>query len=42
MTKIRHLICITMAAAGLMFSASASLAQQPDRGDEPGLIADEK
>jgi lipoprotein-anchoring transpeptidase ErfK/SrfK len=41
MTKIRHLICITIAAAGLMLSASASVAQQPDRGDEPGLIADD-
>src|ERR1700742_878936 len=41
MTKIRHLICMTIAAAGLIFSASASFAQQPDRGDEPGLIADD-
>ena len=41
MTKIRHLICMTIAAAGLMFSASHGFAQQPDRGDEPGLIADD-
>jgi lipoprotein-anchoring transpeptidase ErfK/SrfK len=41
MSKIRHLICMTMAAAGLMLSASVSLAQQADRGDEPGLIADD-
>src|ERR1700749_4299668 len=41
MTKIRHLICMTMGAAGLMLSRPASFAQQPDRCDEPGLIADE-
>src|ERR1700743_1535569 len=41
MTKIRHLICMTIAAAGLMFSTSHGFAQQPDRGDEPGLIADD-
>jgi lipoprotein-anchoring transpeptidase ErfK/SrfK len=41
MRKIRHLICATIAAAGLMLSASHSFAQQPDRGDEPGLIADD-
>ena len=28
-------------AAGLMFSASPSFAQQPDVGDQPGLIADD-
>jgi lipoprotein-anchoring transpeptidase ErfK/SrfK len=28
-------------AAGLMFSASQSLAQQPDAGDQPGLIPDD-
>ena len=41
MTKLRHLICMTMAAAGLMLSASHSFAQQPDTGDQPGLIADD-
>src|ERR1700729_571332 len=41
MTKMRHLICTAIAAAGLMLSASHSFAQQPDRGDEPGLIADD-
>ncbi len=41
MTKIRHLICMTIAAAGLMLSASHGFAQQPDRGDEPGLVADD-
>src|SRR5579885_1108075 len=40
MARIRHLICTAITAAGLMFSASASFAQQADRGDEPGLIAD--
>jgi lipoprotein-anchoring transpeptidase ErfK/SrfK len=28
-------------AAGLMFSAAPGLAQQPDVGDQPGLIADD-
>ena len=37
MTKLRHLICMTMAAAGLMLSGSHSFAQQPDQGDQPGL-----
>jgi lipoprotein-anchoring transpeptidase ErfK/SrfK len=32
---------MTMAATGLMLSASVSFAQQPDRGDEPGLVADD-
>ena len=41
MTKIRHLIWIAMAAAGLMLSAEQSVAQQPDVGDQPGLIADD-
>ena len=41
MTRMRHLICMAMAAAGLMLSASVSLAQQPDEGDQPGLIADD-
>src|SRR3984957_18607705 len=41
MTKIRHLICTAIAAAGLMISASNSFAQQPDVGDQPGLVADD-
>jgi lipoprotein-anchoring transpeptidase ErfK/SrfK len=41
MTKIRHLICSAIAVAGLLLPASQGFAQQPDRGDEPGLIADE-
>ena len=41
MTKLRHLICMAIAAAGLMLSVSHSFAQQPDQGDQPGLIADD-
>jgi lipoprotein-anchoring transpeptidase ErfK/SrfK len=41
MTKFRHLIWITSAAIGLMLSVSPGFAQQPDRGDQPGLIADD-
>ena len=41
MTKFRHLIWITTAAIGLMLSASPGLAQQPDRGDQPGLMPDD-
>jgi lipoprotein-anchoring transpeptidase ErfK/SrfK len=41
MTRIRHLICTAIVAAGLMLSASHSFAQQPDTGDQPGLIADD-
>jgi lipoprotein-anchoring transpeptidase ErfK/SrfK len=41
MTKFRHLIWIVIAAAGLMLSVSPSLAQQPDVGDQPGLLADD-
>jgi lipoprotein-anchoring transpeptidase ErfK/SrfK len=41
MTKFPHLIWMMTAAIGLMFSASHGYAQQPDRGDEPGLIADD-
>ena len=41
MTKMRHLICTAIAAAGLMLSASHSFAQQADQGDQPGLIADD-
>ena len=41
MTKFRHLIWITVAAIGVMLSVSPGFAQQPDRGDQPGLIPDE-
>jgi lipoprotein-anchoring transpeptidase ErfK/SrfK len=41
MTKLRHLILTLMAAIGLMLSTSQGFAQGQDRGDEPGLIADE-
>jgi len=41
MIKFRHLIWTTIATAGLMLSASHSFAQQPDVGDQPGLIADD-
>jgi lipoprotein-anchoring transpeptidase ErfK/SrfK len=41
MTKFRHLIWMMMAAAGLMLSGSHSYAQQPDVGDQPGLLADD-
>jgi hypothetical protein len=41
MTKLRHLIWTSMAAIGLLLSAPQSFAQGQDRGDEPGLIADD-
>ena len=41
MTKFRHLIWITIAAFGLTLSISPGFAQQPDRGDQPGLIPDD-
>src|SRR3981189_1609266 len=41
MTRFRHLIWIMMAAVGLMLSASQGFAQQPDVGDQPGLLADD-
>jgi len=41
MIKFRHLIWTMIAAAGLMLSASQSFAQQPDVGDQPGLIPDD-
>ena len=41
MTKFRHLIWIAIAAFGLTLSVSSSFAQQPDRGDQPGLIPDD-
>src|SRR6266699_2305359 len=41
MMKFRHLIWMIIAAAGLMLSISQSFAQQPDVGDQPGLLADD-
>src|SRR3982074_2906358 len=41
MTKFRHLIWMVIAAVGLMLSVSHSYAQQPDVGDQPGLLADD-
>jgi lipoprotein-anchoring transpeptidase ErfK/SrfK len=41
MTKLRHLIWMSMAAAGLLLSTSASYAQSQDPGDQPGLVADD-
>jgi lipoprotein-anchoring transpeptidase ErfK/SrfK len=41
MTKVRHLIWMVIAAVGLTLSVSQSFAQQPDVGDQPGLLADD-
>jgi lipoprotein-anchoring transpeptidase ErfK/SrfK len=41
MMKFRHLTWMMIAAAGLMLSASLSFAQQPDVGDQPGLLPDD-
>jgi lipoprotein-anchoring transpeptidase ErfK/SrfK len=41
MTKFRHLIWMAIAAAGLILPVSQSFAQQPDVGDQPGLLADD-
>ena len=41
MTKFRHLIWMVIAALGLMLSVSQSFAQQPDVGDQPGLLPDD-
>jgi lipoprotein-anchoring transpeptidase ErfK/SrfK len=41
MIKFRHLIWAMTAAIGLMLSVSPSFAQQPDVGDQPGLLPDE-
>src|ERR1700681_2666817 len=41
MTKFRHLIWTVIAAAGLILSVSQSFAQQPDVGDQPGLLPDD-
>ena len=41
MTKFRHLIWTMIAATGLMLSSSHGFAQQPDIGDQPGLLPDD-
>jgi len=41
MTTYRHLILMVMAALGLMLAATSGHAQQPDVGDQPGLLPDE-
>jgi hypothetical protein len=41
MIKFRHLIWVTVAAIGLSLSAAPGFAQQPDRGDEPGMVPDD-
>ena len=41
MIKIRHLIWMMIAAIGLMLTVSHSYAQQPDVGDQPGLLPDD-
>ena len=41
MSKFQHLIWMLIAAAGLMLSVSHSSAQQPDVGDQPGLLPDD-
>jgi lipoprotein-anchoring transpeptidase ErfK/SrfK len=41
MIKFRHLIWVTVAAIGLSLAVAPGFAQQPDRGDEPGMIPDD-
>ena len=41
MTRFRHLIWLMIATVGLMLSVSHGYAQQPDVGDQPGLLADD-
>jgi lipoprotein-anchoring transpeptidase ErfK/SrfK len=41
MIKFRHLIWMTVAGIGLSLSVAPGFAQQPDRGDQPGLIPDD-
>src|SRR4051812_49079928 len=41
MTRFRHLNWMMIAAIGLILSISHSYAQQPDVGDQPGLLADD-
>src|ERR1700761_7488725 len=38
MFNFRHLICAAIAAASLMLPVTSSFAQQPDPGDQPGLV----
>ena len=40
MTRFQHLIWMMVAAIGLMLSVSHGYAQQPDAGDQPGLLPD--
>src|SRR3954454_190930 len=41
MPRFRHLVWIALAAAGLLFVNAQARAQQPDVGDQPGLLPDE-
>ena len=41
MTDYRRLTGAFIAALGLVLTTSYASAQQPDRGDEPGLVADD-
>jgi lipoprotein-anchoring transpeptidase ErfK/SrfK len=41
MVKFQHLIWVMIAAVGLVLSVSQGFAQQPDVGDQPGLLADD-
>jgi lipoprotein-anchoring transpeptidase ErfK/SrfK len=41
MTRFRHMIWMMVSAIGLMLSVSHGYAQQPDVGDQPGLLADD-
>ena len=41
MTKFRQMVWMMMAAGALTLSASQSHAQQPDVGDQPGLMPDD-
>jgi lipoprotein-anchoring transpeptidase ErfK/SrfK len=41
MLNFRHLICTMIAAGGLTLFSSHTFAQQPDVGDQPGLLADD-
>ena len=41
MTTYRHLILTLMATLGLMLAAAPGHAQQPDVGDQPGLLPDD-
>jgi len=42
MFNFRSLLWTLIAAAGLVLSASHSFAQQPDVGDQPGLLPDDR